>query len=51
MQLLEMQRRNSEWEITGAPEIRHVTKTGTQPFNPFESLAPAVIAPLLLYMH
>jgi hypothetical protein len=36
MQVPELQRRNKDWEITGAPEIRHVTETSTQPFNPFE---------------
>jgi hypothetical protein len=40
MQVPEMQRHYSEWEITGAPEIRYVTDTSTQHFNPFELAAP-----------
>ena len=27
LQVPELQRRYDEWEITGAPEIRHVTRT------------------------
>jgi hypothetical protein len=27
----ELQRHYSDWEITGAPEIRHVTDTSVQP--------------------
>jgi len=52
LQVPEMQRHYSEWEITGAPEIRHVTRTSVDPFNPFEPLARArsIIAPMLLYM-
>jgi hypothetical protein len=47
MQVPEMQRNYSEWEITGAPEIRHVTATSAQPFNPFDppAIAHAIIAP------
>jgi len=36
MQVPEMQRHYSDWEITGAAEVRHVTETSTLPFNPFE---------------
>jgi len=49
MQVPEMQRQYGEWEITGAPEIRHVTETSTQPFSPFEPPARAIIAPMLLW--
>jgi hypothetical protein len=35
MQVPEIQRHYLEWEITGAPEIRHVTETSAQPFSPF----------------
>ena len=50
MQVPELQRHYLEWGITGAPEIRHVTDTSTQPFNPFElPAARAVIAPTLLW--
>jgi hypothetical protein len=35
MQVPEMQRHYGEWEITGAPEVRHVTETSVQPFSPF----------------
>ena len=41
MQVPELQRHYSEWEITGAPEIRHVIETSAQPFNPFEPPAQA----------
>jgi hypothetical protein len=46
-----MQRLYSEWEITGAPEVRRVTETSVQPFNPFEPPLPpsAIIAPMLLW--
>jgi len=44
MQVPELQRHYSEWEITGAPEIRHVTETSTQPFSPFETPARVTIA-------
>ena len=37
LQVPQIQRHYSEWEITGGPEVRHVTETTTQPFNPFES--------------
>jgi hypothetical protein len=49
LQVPEMQRHYSEWEITGAPEIRHVTETSTRAFNPFEAPAQtrAIIAHLL----
>ena len=51
MQVPEMQRHYSEWEITGAPEVRHVTETSVQPFNPFGPTGPprAIIAPILLW--
>jgi hypothetical protein len=35
MQVPELQRQFAEWEITDAPDIRHVTQTSVQPFNPF----------------
>jgi hypothetical protein len=49
LQVPELQRRYAEWEITGAPEIRHVTATSAEPFKPFRSPAPArvIIAPML----
>lgn len=52
LQVPELQRRYAEWEITGAPEIRHVQPAGTQQFSPFVRSAPppAIIAPMLLYM-
>jgi len=31
LQIPEIQCHYSDWEITGAPEIRHVTETGAQP--------------------
>jgi hypothetical protein len=34
LQVPEIQRHYSDWVITGAPEIRHVTETSTQPFEP-----------------
>ena len=40
MQVPEMQRHYPDWELTGAPEIRHVTETNAQAFNPFEPQAP-----------
>jgi hypothetical protein len=51
MQVPELQRAYAEWDITGAPEVRHVTETSAQPFNPFEPPAPAraIIAPMLLW--
>lgn len=33
-QVPELQRAYSEWEITGAPEIRHATPMTTEPFSP-----------------
>src|SRR5271155_6261081 len=49
LQVPEMQRHYSEWEVTGAPEIRRVTETSAQPFNPFEPPAQerAIIAHIL----
>lgn len=41
MQVPEMQRCYSDWEIAGAPEVRHVTDAGPQPFNPFLQDVPA----------
>jgi hypothetical protein len=41
MQVPENQRSYGELEITGAPEIRQVTETTTQAFNPFERPAQA----------
>ena len=48
LQAPELQRHYLDWEITGAPEIRHVTPASTEPFNPFEPPARANIAPMLL---
>jgi hypothetical protein len=42
MQVPELQRHYAEWALIGAPEIRHIRETGTQPFNPFE---PALLPP------
>ena len=42
MQVPELQRHYAEWELIGAPEIRHIRETGTQAFNPFE---PALLLP------
>jgi len=52
LQVPAMQRRYAEWEIIGAPEIRHVTPGPIEHFNPFRAPAsPRVcIAPMLLYM-
>ena len=50
MQVPELQRHYPDWQITGAPEIRHVTRTSVDPFNPFGTPAGAVLAPMLLYM-
>jgi hypothetical protein len=52
LQVPEMQRHYVEWEILGAPEIRRVTETSVQPFNPVEPPTPAhgIIAPMLLHM-
>ena len=51
LQYPQLQRRYVEWEITGAPEIRHVTPGSAEPFNPFRPPAShACIAPMLLYM-
>ena len=51
MQVPELQRCYGEREITGAPEIRRVTETSVQPFNPFEhpEAAGAIIAPMPLW--
>jgi hypothetical protein len=49
LQVPELQRHYLDWEITGAPEIRHVTPTRTEPFNPFEPPARADMAPMLLW--
>jgi hypothetical protein len=52
LQVPVLQRAYSDWEIIGAPEIRHVTETCTRAFNPFDApgLRPGIIAPMLLYM-
>ena len=39
MQVPELQRHYGEWEITGEPEIRHITYTSVQPFNPFAQVS------------
>lgn len=39
MQVPELQRAYSEWEITGAAEIRHVTGLSARPCNPALSIA------------
>jgi hypothetical protein len=51
MQVPEMQRHYSEWEITGAPEMRHVTAETPEQFSPFgpQAQARAVITPMLLW--
>jgi hypothetical protein len=41
MQVPELQRHFADWEITGALELRFVTGTSTQPFNPFVPPGPA----------
>ncbi len=48
MQVPELQRHYSEWEITGAPEIRRVTATSAQSFSPVRA-ASAIIAPMMLW--
>jgi len=35
-----IQRRYADWELTGAPEIRHVTPNGAAEFNPFRPSRP-----------
>jgi hypothetical protein len=51
MQVPVLQRAYAEWEITGAPEVRHITATSTAQYNPFKPApGPAVIAPMLLWM-
>jgi hypothetical protein len=51
LQMPALQRQYAEWEITGAPEIRHVTPGSAEPFNPFRPPpSRACIAPMLLYM-
>ena len=35
LQVPALQRRYAEWEVTGAPEIRCVTRGSAEPFNPF----------------
>ena len=50
LQVPALQRRYAEWEITGAPEIRHVAPGSAGPFNPFRSPVSRVcIAPALLW--
>ena len=41
LQVSELQRHYANWEITGAPEMRHVTETGVQPFNPVRGATSA----------
>ena len=49
LQMPALQRQYAEWEITGAPEIRHVTPGPIEHFNPFRLASPRVcIAPMLL---
>jgi hypothetical protein len=52
LQVPALQRRYAEWEIVGAPEIRHVTPGSVEPFSPFKppASARAIIAPMLLWM-
>jgi hypothetical protein len=52
LQVPALQRQYSEWEITGPPEIRHVTPGSLEPFNPFRPPARTriIIAPILLYV-
>jgi hypothetical protein len=35
LQVPEMQRHYAEWEITGAPEMRHVVAATPEQFSPF----------------
>jgi hypothetical protein len=49
LQVPELQRHYLDWEITGAPEIRYVTPTSTESFNPFETPVRVNIAPMLLW--
>jgi len=35
MQVPEIQRYYSDWQLVGPPEIRHVTPASTTPYNPF----------------
>jgi hypothetical protein len=50
LQVPELQRHYSEWEVTGAPEIRHVAPASVEPFSPFGVLTrvPCGVAPRLL---
>jgi hypothetical protein len=49
LQMPALQRQYAEWEITGAPEIRDVTPSPIEHFNPFRPPASrAYIAPMLL---
>lgn len=51
MQVPALQRAYADWQITGTPEIRHVTPASTTPYNPFATPASRVcIAPGLLWM-
>ncbi len=36
MQVPELQRAYADWEIAGAPEIRHDTPTTAEHFNPYQ---------------
>jgi hypothetical protein len=50
MQVPELQRHYSDWEITGAPQVRHATTASAQPFNDFATRSPAhaIVAHILL---
>jgi hypothetical protein len=48
LQVPALQRQYAEWEITGPPEIRHVTSGPIEHFNPFRQASPRVcIGPML----
>ena len=50
LQVPALQRRYSEWEITGPPEIRDVRPGCVEPFSPFKPPAPRVcIAPAIVW--
>ena len=37
LQVPELQRHYGEWEITGAPDVRHVAPADGEQFSPFQS--------------
>ncbi len=52
MQVPELQRQYSEWEVTGTPEIWPVQPASPEQFDPFRAAATAraVVGPMLLLM-